>query len=209
MTTITDTTRPRVGRLTRRQRQAVLVLHIVSAVGWIGVDLALIPLVLTGLTTDDGPTAAAAYRAAAILVPWTVPALSLLIVTTGVLLGIGTKWGLTRYWWVLAKLGISVVLTVLVFVALLPAVLALESTAATTGDEVRAAFDDPAMFLYPPVVSGLLLLAAVVLSVVKPQKRVQRRVQRRVGSDRPTALPPRPGRAARTGDRPRPAARRA
>ena len=120
-------------RLSRRMRQAVLVLHIVSAVGWIGVDLALIPLVLTGLTTDDGPTAAAAYRAVAVFVPWTVPALSLLIVT------------------------------------------ALEVTDATTGDEVRAAFDDPAMFLYPPVVSGLLLTTSVVLSVVKPQWRVERR----------------------------------
>jgi len=172
MTTQTDTTtRPHRDRLSRRQRRAILVLHIVSAVGWIGVDLALIPLVLTGLTTDDGPTAAAAYRAVAILVPWTVPALSLLIVTTGVLLGLGTKWGLVRYWWVAVKLVISLILTTLVFVALLPGVTSLEVTDATTGDEVRAAFADPAMFLYPPVVSGTLLTTAVVLSVVKPWGR--------------------------------------
>jgi len=174
-TQIDTTTRPRRVRLSRRQRHAVLVLHIVSAVGWVGVDLALIPLVLTGLTTDDGPTAAAAYRAVAILVPWTVPALSLLIVSTGVLLGLGTKWGLVRYWWVAVKLVISLILTVLVFVALLPGVTSLEVSNASTGDEVRAAFEDPAMFLYPPVVSSLMLLTAVVLSVTKPQRRVQRR----------------------------------
>ncbi len=62
-------------------------------VGWIGVDLALLPLVITGLTTDDGEAAAASYRAIAVLVPWTVPALSLLILTTGIVLGLGTKWG--------------------------------------------------------------------------------------------------------------------
>jgi len=162
---------PRRDRLSRRQRQAVLVLHIVSAVGWIGVDFALLPLVITGLTTDDGPTAAAAYRAVAIFVPWTIPALSLLIVSTGVLLGLGTKWGLIRHWWVTVKLVISLILTTLVFASLLPAVRDLEVTAATTGDEVRAALGDPTMFLYPPVVSSLMLMTALVLSVKKPWGR--------------------------------------
>ena len=40
-------------QLTRRRRQAVLVAHIVCAVGWIGVNLALLPLTVTGLTTDS------------------------------------------------------------------------------------------------------------------------------------------------------------
>jgi hypothetical protein len=161
-------------RLSRRQRHLVLVLHIVSAVGWIGVDLALLPLVLTGLTTDDGQTAATAFGAVAILVPWTVPALSLLIVTTGVLLGLGTKWGLVRYWWVAVKLVISLILTALVFVSLLPAVTAIEVTAGTSGDEVRAALGQPTNFLFPPIVSGLSLLTAVVLSVTKPWGRRSR-----------------------------------
>ena len=46
-TQIDTTTRSRQDRLSRRQRQTVLVLHTVSAVGWIGVDLALLPLVLS------------------------------------------------------------------------------------------------------------------------------------------------------------------
>lgn len=154
-----------------RTKRTVLVLHIVSCVGWIGVDLALLPLVITGLTTDDGQTAATAYRAIAILAPWTIPVLSTLILVTGVLLGLGTRWGLKRYWWVLVKLGISILLAVLVWVALLPGVAALEVTDATTGDQVRAALADPTMFLYPPVVSSLLLTVAVVLSVFKPWGR--------------------------------------
>jgi hypothetical protein len=58
-----------------------------------------------------------------------------------------------------------------VFVSLLPAVRGLEVTTATTGDEVRAALGDPTMFLYPPVVSSLALITAVVLSVKKPWSR--------------------------------------
>lgn len=179
VTTQIDTkNRPRRDRLSRRQRHAVLVLHIVSAVGWIGVDLALLPLVITGLTTDDGETAATAFGAVAILVPWTVPALSLLIVTTGVLLGLGTKWGLVRYWWVAVKLVLSLILTTLVFVSLLPGVTSIDVTGATSADEVRAALGDPMNFFYPPIVSGLTLLAAVVLSVTKPHPRVQSRRSR-------------------------------
>ena len=171
MTTTVETRAPQRFSLSRRQRQAVLVLHIVSAVGWLGVDFALLPLALTGLLADDGPTVAAAYRAIAIFVPWTVPVLSLLIVGTGVLLGLGTKWGLVRYRWVLVKLVISLVLTTLVFVALLPGALALEVPPGATGDDVRAALADPAAFVYPPVVSGAALTFAVVLSVVKPWGR--------------------------------------
>lgn len=163
----------RFARLPRPWRKAVLVLHIIAGVGWIGVDLALLPLVLTGMTTDDGASAAASYRAIATLVPWTVPALSLLIVTTGVILGLGTKWGLLRYWWVTTKFGISLLLTVLVFVLLLPAVNALEVRPATTGDDVRAALEDPMVFLFPPVVSGTLLSVAAILSVTKPWGRTR------------------------------------
>ncbi len=170
MTTTTPLDR-RPRRLPQRWRKTVLILHIISGVGWIGVDFALLPLVITGLTTDDGETAAASYRAIATLVPWTIPALSLLILTTGVLLGLGTKWGLIRYWWVATKLVISLLLTVLVFVALLPAVSSLEVTSATTGDDVRAALDDPAVFLYPPVVSCTLLVVSAILSVTKPWGR--------------------------------------
>jgi hypothetical protein len=170
MTTTTQLER-RPLRLPARWRKAVLILHIISSVGWIGVDLALLPLVITGLITDDGETAAASYRAIAVLVPWTIPALSLLILTTGVALGLGSKWGLLRYWWVATKLVISLVLTTLVFVALLPAVSSLEVTSATTGDAVRAALEDPAVFLYPPVVSCALLVTSAILSVTKPWGR--------------------------------------
>jgi hypothetical protein len=170
MTTTTHLER-RPLRLPPRWRKAVLILHIISGVGWIGVDLALLPLAITGLTTDDGETAAASYRAIAVLVPWTIPTLSLLILMTGVTLGLGSKWGILRYWWVATKLVISLILTALVFVALLPAVTSLEVASGTTGNDVRAALEDPAVFLYPPVVSCTLLVIASILSVTKPWGR--------------------------------------
>jgi hypothetical protein len=35
---------------------------------------------------------------------------TLLVLLTGVVLGMGTKWGLTRFYWVLAKLAVALVL---------------------------------------------------------------------------------------------------
>ena len=45
------------------------------------------------------------------------------MLATGVLLGLGTRWRLTEWTWVLTKLVIGLVLTTLVFVALLPGAL--------------------------------------------------------------------------------------
>ena len=49
-------------RLSPRLRKTTLLLHLLCGIGWMGVDLALLPLLLTGLTTDDGATAASVLR---------------------------------------------------------------------------------------------------------------------------------------------------
>lgn len=65
----------------------------------------------------------------------------------------------------LVKLLLSLVMTVLVFVALLPAVNG-------SADAVRARDGPlPTMLLFPPIVSFLLLGAATVLSLTKPWPR--------------------------------------
>jgi hypothetical protein len=79
---------------------------------------------------------------------------------------------------VAVKLVISLILVTLVFTSLLPAVTSIDVASGASGDAVRAAIDDPTVFLYPPVVSSLMLLTAVVLSVTKPRWKVQRRRSR-------------------------------
>jgi hypothetical protein len=115
----------RIPRLTPTWRKAVLVLHIAGGVGWMGLDAGLLILATTGLTTDTGRTAASCYMAIGLVVPPAVLTLSLIMLASGLTLGMGTKWGLIRYWWVLVKLILGLVLTGLVFFALLPATVAL------------------------------------------------------------------------------------
>jgi hypothetical protein len=160
--------------LSRNARRTTLLLHILCGVGWMGLDLGLATLVLTGATTGSGPVAAAAYTAVRIVIPVVVPVLALGMLVTGVVLGLGTKYGLVQRTWVLVKLSVAIVLNVLVFVALVPGALSIPSELTGGADAVRdqigAAASD---LIFPPVVSFLALGFAMVVSIWKPWGRTR------------------------------------
>lgn len=160
-------------RLSPGLRKATLVLHIVCGIGWMGADIVLFILLYTGLTTDDSAIAAACYTAVSVFVPMAVPVLSLGMLGTGLILGWGTKWGVLRYWWVVIKLALAVVMVALVFFSLVPGVNDLETTDATlSADAVRDSLGSaPAQMMFPPVVSFAMLGIAAILSVFKPWRR--------------------------------------
>jgi hypothetical protein len=152
----------------------VLVLHVVMGIGWMGVDIALFVLLMTARTTDDARLVVSGFNAIRLIVPVAVPPLSLGILATGLTLGLGTRWGLVRYWWVLVKLVLAVVMTVLVYVSLVPGVTSMAVLATTTSsaDAVRASLGPlPTVLLFPPIVSFLMLGTATILSIFKPWRR--------------------------------------
>lgn len=158
--------------LSRNLRRTTLLLHVLCGVGWMGLDLGLMVLVVSGATTGDGAVAAAAYTTAHLVIPLVVPALATGMLLTGIVLGLGTRYGLTQWAWVLTKLAIGVLLTALVFVLLLPGALGIPDGLAGTADQVRAAVGDGARDLvFPPFVSFALLAVALVLSIWKPWGR--------------------------------------
>ena len=160
--------------LSRPWRRTVLALHVVCGVGWMGLDLGLLVLVVAGLASDTGATVAAAYTAMRLVIPVVVPALAVGMLGTGVLLGLGTKWGLVQRTWVLTKLVIGLVLTTLVFVALLPGALSIPTELVGTAGEVRDAVGRAGQdLLYPPIVSFTALGFALVLSIWKPWGRTR------------------------------------
>ncbi len=165
----------RRGRLHLRPplRKAVLVVHVLSSGAWIGIDVLVAVLVLAGWF-GQGSTAGLAYRALGtfVVVPMLVAGLACL--GSGLLLGLGTRWGLVRYRWVLVKLVITVVLCVLIVVALRPGM----GEVAAHGQALAAGVDDGAevgWLFFPPAVSLTALSFATVLAVVKPWGRVRRR----------------------------------
>ncbi len=174
MTAAAATSSQRPWRLSARARRATLVLHIVSGGAWFGLDLAMAAMVFTALGTDDPETKALAYRALGMFIFWPIAAASVLSLATGMLLGLGTTYGLVRYWWVTIKLALNLVLTVVVLVALRPGVLELAEQGRRVAEGETVTFLE-SNIMFPPIVSTAALLVIFTLSVFKPFGRIRDR----------------------------------
>jgi hypothetical protein len=169
----TRTSRDRPWRLSSRWRKTTLAVHVVSAGAWIGIDVIVAVLVLAGWFSADTEVRSLAYQALATFVVWPMLAAGLVSLVSGLVLGLGTKWGLLRYWWVAVKLGLNLVLCTLIVVALQPGM----DEVGAYGRELATGSPDPAAvstLFFPPAVSLTVLSLAVVLAVFKPWGRVRR-----------------------------------
>ncbi|MEJ3745689.1 hypothetical protein WEI85_20650 [Actinomycetes bacterium KLBMP 9797] len=164
---------PRSFRLSGRARKALLLTHIVGAALWFGVDSALGILVITALVTDDAQTAGTALQAVRLFAIWPMFGASLVTLATGIVLSVGSKYGLLRYWWVAVKLAVNVLMSTLIVIGLRPGVdAAAEAGRQLVAGDVTAT--PPSDLLYPVFVAPTLLLIAFLLSVVKPRARIRR-----------------------------------
>jgi hypothetical protein len=160
-------------RLGGRSRKWFLLGHIVSAALWFGVDIALGVLVLTAILTDDPQTAGTALQAVRMFAIWPMFGASVATLATGVVLGLGSKYGLVRYWWVAVKLAANLLMSLLIAGSLRPGV----DEAARIGRDLVAGgvSEVPTDLLAPVVVAPTLLVIAFVLSVFKPRTRLAAR----------------------------------
>ena len=159
-------------RLSARTRKSFLLVHIASAGAWLGIDVVMAVLVFTALFSDDNRTKALSFQALELVAVWPLLTTGVVCLLTGGLLGLGSKYGLVRYWWVAVKLVLNLLLTGLVLVALAPEV----SDAAERGRQFAAGA--PATLgvgdlIFPPIVSPTALLVAMVLAVFKPWGRIR------------------------------------
>jgi hypothetical protein len=161
-------------RLGTWTRKGFLVVHVASAGAWIGIDVVMAVFVFTALLADDDSTKALCYRALELFAVWPLLTTGLVCLASGIVLGLGTKYGLVRYWWVAIKLVLNIVLTALVLVALRPAVTeaAEQGRQFAAGAPASLAVGD---LIFPPIVSPTALLIAVVLAVFKPWSRIRKR----------------------------------
>lgn len=160
------------GRLSPKRRKTLLLVHIAAAGAWLGFDLVLGVLTITALTADAAPAAAAAVSIAA-FTTWPLITAGLLTLITGIPLGIGSKYGLVRYRWVLVKLVLNIVLIVLVPAVLLSGVATLHENGLSALDAGTAPIV-PSTALFPPIVSSTAVAFAMTLSVFKPWGRTRR-----------------------------------
>jgi hypothetical protein len=154
-------------RLRGRTRKAVLIVHILAVGAWVGIDVIVAVLVLTGWLSGDPMLRSIAYQALGSFVVWPMLVSGLLSLVSGIVLGLGSKYGLVRYWWVAVKLVINIVLCTLILLVLRPglgdvAAYGLELAAGTAGQR------DLSQLFFPPAVSLSALTFATILSVTKP-----------------------------------------
>jgi hypothetical protein len=157
--------------LGRRIRKTTLVVHLVSAGTWIGIDVLVAVLVAVGWWSDDPQHRATAYQALGWFVVWPMFTTAMVCLATGLLLGLGTKWGLLRYWWVAVKLVLNLVLSTLILVALRPGM----PDVVRHGQDLAAGVPsdvDVSFLFFPPAVSLAALTLATVLAVFKPWGRI-------------------------------------
>lgn len=173
-------------RLTGAVRKPLLLLHITAAALWFGVDIALGTLAMTAVLTDDPRVAGTALQALPLFAIWPMFGASLVTLVTGVLLGLGSKYGLVKYWWVAIKLTANLLMSTLIVLSLRPGV----DDAAELGRRMVAGdlgATVPSDLLYPVFVAPSLLLLSFALSVLKPKARLRGRKRSGNASPRPAA----------------------
>jgi hypothetical protein len=146
-----------------RLRKIVLTAHVATSVGWLGAVLAYLALDITAVTGSDIPTVQAAYLAMDLIIWLAIVPLALASVLIGIVNALGTPWGLIRHYWVLLKLCLTVIATI-VLLQEAQVVSSLAQTAVATGDP-RAL---PGTLLHSG--GGLLVLLVIaVLAIFKPR----------------------------------------
>src|SRR5918999_1074673 len=94
-------------------RKLALTAHLTVSLGWIGAVVAYLALGVSAATSRDAQTVRAAWIAME-LTGWTVIVpLALAALLTGIVMALGTPWGLFRHYWVLISLGLTVFSTVI------------------------------------------------------------------------------------------------
>jgi|SRR5215216_6660531 len=153
--------------MTPRLHKFVLAAHIALSVGWVGAVAAYIALDVTAATSKDTQTLRAAYLTMELIAWYVIVPLALASLLTGLIMSLGTRWGLFRHYWVL----ISLLLTIIATVVLLVETQTISYFADIAADPGTSSNDLRALgsTLVHSVGGTVVLLVILVLNVYKPR----------------------------------------
>ena len=164
-------------------RKFVLTAHVVSSVGWLGAVAAFLVLSIAGLTSRNTGIVRGSYVAMNLVGLFMIVPLSLAALLTGVIQGLGTQWGLFRYYWVVTKLGLTIAATGLLLLHQFTAVAEAARRALGAGArELPNVGGVGPQLVFDSAAAIVLLLVTTSLSVYKPWGRTI--YGRRVGDER-------------------------
>ena len=169
-----------------RLRRIVLTAHITASVGWLGAVAGFLALAVAGLTSQDAQMVRAAYLAMNLTARFVIVPMAFASLLTGLVQSLGTSWGLFRHYWVLVKLLLTVLATVVLLLQMEP----IAYTAGAAGETTLSstALREARYSLLAHAGGGLLvLLMATTMAVYKPRGMTRYGARRQ---DRQPALPP-------------------
>lgn len=157
--------RRRVVILTPPVRKLALSVHLTFSVGWIGAVIAYLVLGIEAATGVEAPAIRAAWMAMELVGWYAIVPMALASLVTGLVMALGTKWGLLRHYWVL----ISFVLTLFATIVLLLHMPTVSATAERARRAQGANLEALGGDLLHPAIGLAILLLVQVLNLYKPQ----------------------------------------
>lgn len=155
--------------MTTRLRKFTLTVHIAISVGWIGAVVAYLVLVVTPMVIQDSQTLRASWIAMELIGWFAIVPLAFASLLTGLVISLGTQWGLFRHYWVM----FSLVLTILATVVLLDHMQTVSFFAAAATETESVVVAGLRGGLWGELLhagAGLLVLLVIqVLNVYKPR----------------------------------------
>ncbi|WP_246032050.1 hypothetical protein [Leptospira fluminis] len=150
-------------------RKFNLTTHVATSVGWMGAVASFLVLSIAGIASVNAEVVRSSYISMDLVSKYAILPMSLASVLTGLILALGTPWGLFRYYWVFIKFVLGVFATIALilhqFVAISEA--SKKVMIATVGS-----FPNPGQFgpqlVFDAALAFLVLLFATLLSVYKP-----------------------------------------
>ncbi|MCI0554952.1 MAG: hypothetical protein L0287_28730 [Anaerolineae bacterium] len=153
--------------MTRGLRKFVLTAHITFAVSWLGAVAGFFALGIAGVNSQDTQIVRSVYLAMELITQFVILPLSFAPLITGPILSLWTPWGLFRHYWILAKLLITVLSTLILLIHIQP----ISYLSAEAAKRVLSSADHQIQ-IQMVVASGAALVALLVatgLAVYKPR----------------------------------------
>jgi hypothetical protein len=148
-------------------RKLALAAHLTLSVGWIGAVAAYLALDVSTATSQDVQVLRAAYLGMESIARYIIVPLAFASLVTGLVMSVGTMWGLLRHYWVLISLLLTIIATAVLLVEtqVISSLADMAADPTTSSDELRAMGST----LVHSVGGTVVLLVVLVLNVYKPQ----------------------------------------
>lgn len=178
--------------MTPRLRKLALTAHISFSVGWLGACSGFLALSIAGVTSQHAEVVRGAYLSMDLIGKFLIVPMSFAALATGLVMALGTPWGLLRRYWVVVKFLLTILSITILLLHQFTAVAAAAKRVSGTAVEMLPKGELNSLGFVLMRASGLgtlVLLAVTTLSVFKPWGLT--RYGLRIQEERRKAQPPR------------------